>query len=411
MKALIIAGSIPQIELIRQLKNRNIETVLIDGSDKCLAKQYADRFYQVDIFNIEAVKNIAIQEHVDFILTVCADQVLLVVAQVSEELGLPCYIDYETAQNVSDKIKMKRIFIENGIPTSKFIETTELNHKCVEGLNFPVVVKPIDAYSSKGVRKAESYKELEQFYKEAEEISRNGGAIIEEYCEGEEISVDAFIINGKAHVLCISNSDKIRDEGRFVIYRGRTPANVTENIVKQIENVAQRITDAFKLKNAPLLIQMINNGKNVSVLEFCARTGGNMKWLLIKHSCGIDVISATIDITLGMIPNIAKIENCPKYVVNDFIYCKEGTFDRLEGFEELQREGVINEYFAIRQPGWKILGIKSSSDRIAGVNITGNSVEEINQKQRKIIENASILDANGMNLMRSDLIKKITQQG
>ena len=113
MKALIVAGGIPQAELIKQLKNRGITTVLIDGSPNPVAKPFSDVFYCVNVFDIPAVKSIAEKEHVDFLLTVCADQVLLVVAEISEMLGLPCYIDFQTAQNVSDKIKMKRIFKKN----------------------------------------------------------------------------------------------------------------------------------------------------------------------------------------------------------------------------------------------------------------------------------------------------------
>ena len=97
MKALVIAGGVPQIELIKQLKNRGITTILADGSPNAVARPYADIFYNVNIFDIPSVKEIAEREKVDFLLTVCADQVLLVVAQVSEMLGLPCYIDYQTA--------------------------------------------------------------------------------------------------------------------------------------------------------------------------------------------------------------------------------------------------------------------------------------------------------------------------
>ena len=94
MKALVIAGGIPQIELVKQLKSRGISTVLADGSPNAVARPYSDIFYHVNIFDIPAVKEIAEKEKVDFLLTVCADQVLLVVAEVSEMLGLPCYIDY-----------------------------------------------------------------------------------------------------------------------------------------------------------------------------------------------------------------------------------------------------------------------------------------------------------------------------
>lgn len=404
MKALVIAGAIPQIELINQLKARGIETVLADGNDNCLAKPYADAFYNIQIFDVEAVKAVAVKEKVDFIITVCADQVLLVVAKVSEMLGLPCYIDYETAQNVSDKIKMKKIFKENGIPTSDFVEMDTLDYDTVKKLSFPLVVKPVDAYSSKGVRKAENLEELEVYYREAAAISRSGGVIVEEFCQGEEISVDAFIIDGKAHVLCVSNSDKIRDEGRFVIYRGRCPVEASPEIMAQIEAVAQQITDAFHLVNAPLLIQMINNGKNVSVLEFCARTGGNMKWLLIKHSCGVDVISAAIDITIGRKPDINVKETGNKYVVNDFAYCNQGIFDHIEGYEKLQSEGIINECFAIRPKGMQVMGIRSSSDRIAGFNITANSLEEFNKKHKIAVNELKIIDSEGNDIMRHDLL-------
>ena len=404
MKAFVIAGGLPQIELLNQLRARRVTTVLADGNNNALAKPYADIFYHIPIFDIEAVKDVAVKEKVDFIITVCADQVLLVVAQVSEMLGLPCYIDYETAQNVSDKLKMKAIFKENEIPTSDFIRLEKFDPESVSQLRFPLVVKPVDAYSSKGVRKAETMDQLEQFYKEAEEISRSGDVIVEEYCEGEEISVDAFVENGKAKILCVSNSEKIKDEGRFVIFRGRYPVHTSEIVLRKIEIVAQKIADAFGLVNAPLLIQLIDRGDDISVLEFCARTGGNLKWLLIKYSCGVDVISAAIDLSLGVNPEIHPAPTGNNIVVDDFIYCKPGIFERLEGFEELKRQGVLREYFALRPVGMKTTGVHSSSDRIAGITITANSVEEFNEKHRKVIESVRILDPDGNDIMRHDLL-------
>ncbi|MBQ5977398.1 MAG: ATP-grasp domain-containing protein [Oscillospiraceae bacterium] len=404
MKAFVIAGGLPQIELIKQLKARGITTVLADGNENAIARPYADVFYRIPIFDIEAVKEVAVREQVDFIITVCADQVLLVVAQVSEMLGLPCYLDYETAQNVSDKLKMKAIFKANGIPTSNYLRLERFDPEALSALRFPLVVKPVDAYSSKGVRRAENLAELELFYKEAEKISRSGGVIVEEYCEGEEISVDAFVTNGKVKLLCVSNSDKIKDEGRFVIFRGRWPVHTSEIVLKKIEETAQKIADAFGLVNCPLLIQLIDRGDDISVLEFCARTGGNLKWLLIKYSCGVDVISAAIDLSLGIQPVIEPAPTGNAIVVNDFIYCRPGVFDRLEGFEELKEQGLLREYFALRPVGMRALGVSSSSDRIAGITMTAGSVEEFNEKHRKVVGTVKILDPEGNDIMRHDLL-------
>ncbi len=404
MKAFVIAGGVPQVELIKQLKSRGITTILADGSPNAIAIPFADVFYNVNIFDVSSIKEIAEKEKVDFIITVCADQVLLVVAEVSEMLGLPCYIDYNTAQNVSDKIRMKRIFKEIGVPTTDYVELEHLDLGVISHLKYPLVVKPTDAYSSKGVRKAKDENELKQFFLEAQHISRSGKVIVEEFFEGDEISVDAFVENGKVKILTVTNSEKIKYEDRFVIFRGKYPVAANNIVMNKIEDIAQRIASGFGLFNSPLLIQLLNKDDNVSVLEFCARTGGNMKWLLIKYSCGVDVITATIDVTLGKTPDLEKKDTGNAVVVNDFIYCYPGIFDHFEGFKEMEEQGFINEFHPVRIKGTEMRGACSSSDRIAGMNILADSIEEFNKKERIILDNVQVIDINGKDIMRRDLI-------
>lgn len=407
MKALVIAGGLPQIELIKQLKERGIEALLADGSPAAVARPYADKFFNVDVFDMEAIKDIALKEKVDFLITVCADQVLLVVAKVSEMLGLPCYIDYETCQNVSDKIRMKRIFNQAGVPTTDYVETDHFDMDVIGRLKFPMVVKPVDAYSSKGVRKADNLEELKQYYVEAHQIGRSGRVIVEEYFSGEEISVDAFVVNGKAQLLNVTNSEKVKDKDRFVIFRGRYPVKASEAVMKQIEDICQKIADGFGLVNAPLLVQLLHDGDKVSVLEFCARTGGNMKYLLIKYASGVDVIGATLDITLGNEPDLRPKFERHNVVVNDFVYCKPGVFDHFEGFEELEKEGVINEFHPVRLKGTQMRGVTSSSDRIAGMNIVADSIAKYNEKLKKINSRVKVFDAEGNDIMRHDLLPEL----
>ena len=411
MKALVVAGGMPQITLIKQLKERGIETVLIDGSNTPVALPYADKFVNVNIFDTEAVKKIAVEEKVDFLITVCADQVLLVVAKVSEELGLPCYIDYETAKLVSDKELMKKIFAENDIPTSKYVVMDSFDIEKTRGLTYPLIVKPVDAYSSKGVKKVLNEEELIAAFEEAKNISRSKSAIVEEFFEGEEISVDLFVEDGKANVLLISNSDKIKDKDHFVIFRGKCPVHASDELKAEIAKVSQRIADAFKIKNAPMLVQILTDGKRVTVLEFCARTGGAMKWLLIQHASGVDVIKSVIDLTLGIKPEISLGAPETKYIVNDFIYCREGIYDRIEGFDEQLSKGNITDYRMLRPQGWKFSGqIASSTDRLCGVTFQDDTLEGLNKKHREFAESVKVLDNKGNDIMRHDLLPDISDQ-
>lgn len=407
MKALVLAGGFPQIALIKELKQRNIVTILADYNKEPVAKKYADKFYQISTLDIEAVKQTAVAEKVDFLITACTDQALLTVAKVSEELGLPCYIDYQTALNVTNKQYMKKVFCENDISTAKHISLTTLDLEAIKDLNYPLIVKPADCNSSKGVIKVKDELELKKAFDDAINFSRTNTAIIEEFIEGEEITVDVQVEDGKAYVLSMAYSDKIAAEDKFVIYRTRYPINETEDVIEQIRYTAQQIADAFNLKNSLMLIQMISNGKKVFVLEFSARTGGGVKYLLIKKVSGFDVISAAVDLTLKKIPHVEIKAPENKFISNLFIYCFDGKFDSLSGFEELKEEGIISDYYLFKPSGSEMRGVQNSGDRIAGITVQADTYEELQNKYNVAAERMKVLDVDGNDIMRHDLIEPL----
>ena len=221
MKALVLCGGKPQIALIHELKRRNITAILADANDKATAVQYADVFYKVSTLDVVGIEKIALAEKVDFILSVCADQMLLVAAQLSEKLNLPCYIDYETAKNVSSKEYMKRIFVENNIPTAKYIVGSSISLSVIEGLNFPLIVKPVDCYSSRGVKKVLNYDELLSAFENAKNLSRTGTVIVEEFVEGLELSVDIYVENGKVNIGAMICYDReFPESARILMLKG-----------------------------------------------------------------------------------------------------------------------------------------------------------------------------------------------
>ena len=134
---------------------------------------------------------------------------LLTVAKVSENLGLPCYLDYRTTCAISDKGYMKDIFRKHGIPSSKYAFMSTIEEDQISEMSYPLVVKPVDAYSSKGVRKCNNHEELTVYFEEAAQISRSGVVIVEEYVEGFELTVDFEVVDGRAYLLCVSNTEKV----------------------------------------------------------------------------------------------------------------------------------------------------------------------------------------------------------
>ncbi len=407
MKALVLAGACSQIELLKQLKDRGYYTILADNNVNAVARPFADQFVKVDLLNVEAVKKVAEEEKVDFVITVCADQVLITVAKVSAELGLPCYIDVETACDVSDKSHMKAIFREHGIPSSKHIFMDNLDVEKIADMEYPLVVKPADAYSSKGVRKATNFAELQEFFADAANISRSGIVIVEEFVEGAELTVDYQIVDGKAYLISASNTEKVDYKDRFLAFRTRFPAAVSAETLERVRQIGQKIADAFGLKNTPMLVQLLTDDKRESVLEFCARTGGGAKYLLLKKASGFDPITAVIDLTLGNKVTVGEIKSESKYITNEFLYAYPGCFDHLEGFEELKQEGVLAEYWQFKWKGAQISNAVTSSDRVCSITIQADTFEELVEKHNKAASVIKIMDDQGNDIMRHDLLVDI----
>lgn len=401
---MILAGGFPQIFLINKLKERGYYTILVDYYESPVAKDYADKFFQISTLDVSAVKQLAIDEMVDFLITVCTDQALLTVAEVSEELGLPCYIDYRTALDVTNKSYMKKVFVDNDIPTAKFRIFDSLDEVMQVEWKYPVIVKPVDCNSSKGVKKASNIDELGCYFREALSFSRTKMALVEEYIIGEELSIDVYVDDGVAHVLDITESEKIREQDKFVIFRTWHPAKAKDAIENKVNYIAQKIADAFKIKNAPMLLQVLTDGSNVYVLEISARTGGGVKFLSIERQTGTDIIEAVIDLTEGKKPMILSNKPKFKYMIDEYIYCMPGIFDHLEGFDELIEDGTMLDFYVFKCKGSFFNTVENSGDRLAGFSIVADSLAELNQKHRIINNCIRAISTDGVDIIRHDLL-------
>lgn len=401
MKALVLAGGIPQIELIKELKKRGYQTVLADYTEHPVAESYADRFYRESTLDIDAIRRIAINERVDIIITCCTDQALNTVSKIAEELGLPCYVNEMTGTAVTNKQYMKRIFIDNNISTAKF-EIVDEKKQCSLS-QYPLVVKPVDCNSSKGVVKVFDQVERDIAITEAIGLSRTHRAIVEEYIDGKEVSVDIFVTNGNAKVLCTSVSEKIEDKHKFVIYRGRYPAEISSYVRAQIKETAQQIVHAFRLDNCPMLMQVLVSENNIYVVEFSARTGGCIKFRLIEWASGVNVIKATVDLFEKKIPQINP-EVSDKYVVDEFIYCESGIFDHIEGIETCIEDGLLKEQYLLKVKGTEMSSVSSSGDRIAAIIYVADSYEDYVDKHNEVIKRIKVINNEGKDIMRHDLL-------
>lgn len=402
---MILAGGNDQVALMKELRryfHGDVELILLDTTKEVKAFPYADRFIQVDTSNPESELEAARREKVDYILTACGDSPLLTMAYVSAKLGLPCYLSEEKTRDLTNKIYMKRKMVGNGIPTAKHIYVNSIDDDLdVSSLQYPLIVKPVDSNGSKGVKKVFAEKDLQRLLSEALRYSRTKNAIIEEFKEGTELSVDVYVEQGEAKILSVTTSNKIKEnKDSFTILQSEYPPKV-EYSEDRVRTICQQIADAYQLKDSPLLVQMIVGNGEYNVVEFSARMGGGSKYHLINVLSGVDIMKVYVEMVMGEKPHVEPKRQWNNALMN-YVYCKPGTFAELRNFEELKQTGLIYSYFTYKMQGAVIEKSNTSSDRVAGFLVVGNSEEEVKEKLRKANEQLQVLNCDGEDMMRHD---------
>ncbi len=402
MKVLVLAGGYDQIGLINELKDRGNEVILADYFENPPAKKVAHKHYQISTLDVEAVKQLAIDENVDLITTACTDQALLTVAKVSEELSLPTYVDYEKALLVTNKKYMKEQFEKVGVPTAKckVYSTEESFFEDIINITYPSVVKPCDCNSSKGVIKVENENELKEAVANAFSLSRSHLVIVEDYIVGTEVSIDVWSDSEGAKVLSVSETEKIADsEDSFTIYKSKYPVNISAKAYENIKGIAKMIADGFLLKNCPILIQAIVSGDDVYVIEFSARMGGGTKYKLIEYMSGVNIMEVYVNRVLGDCEQIVNPQPSDKIIELNYVYAYNGVFSKLINFEECKTSEEIVDYYQYKESGAVIEKAKTSSDRVAGFLLIEDDTKKMNKKRSEVLKKLDVINDEGSSIM------------
>jgi hypothetical protein len=72
--------------------------------------------------------------------------------------------------------------------------------------------------------------------------------------------------------------------------------------------------------------------------------------------------------------------------------------------EQLKNEGTIENLFAYKTPGMALQRAATSGDRVCGYLITGKNREEVAVKERNTRDSLRIVNPQGVDLFRRDLI-------
>ncbi len=374
-RVLIIGASILQLPAIQKAKELGYYVGVADYNPQAISISYADEYFNVSTIDIEGVVNVAKAFQPNGIITLATDMPMRAVAAACQELNLPG-ITFETAIKATDKGEMIKAFEKAGVehPWYHVIPTFSELEKILHKISFPCIMKPTDNAGSRGVVLCYDEGELVREYDYSRNESRSGAVIVEEYLQGPEFSIEAMVIDGKPHVLQIT--DKLTTGAPHFVEMGHSqPSQQPEDVKSSIRDLACRAVKALGIDIGPAHIEMILTKEGPKMVELGARMGGDcITTHLVPLSTGIDMVGSAIKLACGENIDIAPKFN--KGAAIRYFKTHNGTIKSISGLPEAKSIPGVKEIFVVHQVGETIGEIGSSTDRVGFVISQADSAEE-----------------------------------
>lgn len=372
---MIVGASVLQLPAILKAKEMGLYVGVADYNPQATGIQYADEFFNASTMDENAVLSAAIKFKPDGIMTLATDMPMRGVAKVSEKLGLHS-ISYDTAIKATDKFEMIKAFKAYDVASPWFFTVDSLEElKVLENqLTYPCIMKPTDNAGSHGVVLAHGFEDLLQSYEYSRASARHGRVIIEEYLQGDEVSVEVMVVDGIVNILQIT--DKLTTGAPHFVEMGHSqPSRHSLETQKAIKDLAVQACKAVGIDQGPAHVEMMVTKRGPVMIELGARMGGdNITTSLVPLSTGIDMVKATIDVAMGNQPDIEPCLHCGSAI--RYIAAPEGIIKSIDGIDEAKKVLGVRDVIMTKVVGEPSTAIHCSNDRIGSVITQAETAEK-----------------------------------
>ena len=388
-KLMVLAAGLLQIPVIKKAREMGYYVIAVDDDPNAPGMALADKaIVPGGLMNEEKLVTIAKEEQIDGVIHPCSEVAMNVMGRINDELHL-CGISKEIAIRATNKHLMREAFEAYGAPSPKSILTKDEEDAWNTFYNEFVtnaILKPSRNSGSRGIAKVEKGISKEAFvslYQRALNESRDHQVLIEQFIEGPEFSVEVIVWKGEPHVLAVT--DKKTTEAPYFVELGHNqPSVYPDGIQNKLKAGAIAGCKALGLTYCAAHCELkVQNGE-AYLMEIGARMGGDFISTELTHlSSGIDMVAATIDVVLGVEPNLNPVEDKHGVCIRYFTP-KPGVVKAIKYDDLLNRQDVYDAEIYVK-PGDEVGEVKSSLDRSGHVIVVESSVKDAIRIAEKLV--------------------------
>lgn len=293
-KALILGTGSAQYDAIKVLKELGWWVIGCSYRHEGRGLELLDQFELVDIRDHGAVEQLGRREGIELLYSVGSDLAMLAIAAVAPRLGLPTFVSYDTARRMNNKLHYRDMLTAHGL--SPVLYRRISGRADLEGwTHFPAIVKPADNQGSRGVFRANSMADVLAGLDDSLRQSRSGDAIIEEFLDGAELSVNAFVLDSEVIFNEVSDRLVVPGSPKGIFPRGHgVPSEwcVGEDL-RQTKEMVERAIAVTGIQSGPVYFQVRLSDDGPRILEATPRLDGCHVWRILKMVYGADLLDAS----------------------------------------------------------------------------------------------------------------------
>lgn len=352
-RLLVLGGTYATYDLVKLAKSLGIYVIVTDNlNHKSLTKELADEVESISTNDIPGLIQLIKEKHIDGAFCGPSEFNISNLVTLCAAAGLPCYCTPEQWRLCSNKKTFKEYCIKNGVPTAQEysieIFQDEGDDKNVE---YPVIVKPVDGCSSKGISICNNRKDVLNACQIALNVSASKRVVIEQYLDngGLIFSFRYVLDNGKFYPYLTFDTFIADPVKRKYLISALTylPSKYSQTFKSDLDAKVQAMFADMGLKNGVAFIQSIPYKGKIYCHEMGYRLSGGMIYKITQSLMHINDMEMMIRYALGEVliskEEIHRIENVKidKSIAQLMIPLNCGTIKSIDGLAEIMKlEGV-----------------------------------------------------------------------
>lgn len=316
-------------------------------------------------------------------ITTTSDFYVPLVADLAAWLGLPGNPVAAVAA-CRDKSALRQKLSSAQVRQPCFAAVTDVASvaAAVDAVGLPCVVKPADESGSTNVLLCTTREQAETHVERilavrvnARGLATAGTALVEEYLDGPEFSVEMFSWKGETR--CIGITEKsVTGSPYFVEHRHLFPAPLSRTVAGQLEDLVRRAVEAVGIELGATHTEVRLTEDGPALIEINARMGGGMIPELIRLATGTELLEQQLRVALGQPPE--PVAEPTRHAGIQFLLAdREGELAGVDGVEQARDIDGVDRVVVTARPGAAVRPPRDAYDRLGYVIVHGDSPTQV----------------------------------